>query len=44
MSWHNLIYNMHLIPMALAFTQENAEVLQNQEQIAEPMWREQRLC
>jgi len=30
--------------MALAITQENAEMLQNQEQIAEQKWREQRPC
>lgn len=39
-SWHNLVYNMHLIAMALAITRENAEMLQNKEQIAEPQWRE----
>lgn len=35
---------MHLIPMALAITQKNAEMLQNQEQIAEPKQGEQRPC
>lgn len=39
-SWNNLIYNMLLIAMALAITQENAEMLQNKEQIAEPKWKE----